>query len=65
MRKRLGKSTRKLGIVREEVNRAPTSQHIDHDINGRVFIYSLHRKLQKVDGNINDIYDPHGTARHR
>ncbi len=58
MRKRLGKSTRKLGIVREEVNRALTSQHIDHDINGRVkSIYSLHRKLQKVDGNINDIYD--------
>lgn len=58
MRKRLGKSTRKLGIVREEVNRTLNAQHINHDINGRVkSIYSLHKKLQKVDGNIDDIYD--------
>lgn len=58
MRKRLGKSTRKLGIVREEVDRALTAQGVPHEINGRVkSIYSLHKKLLKVDGNIDDIYD--------
>ena len=58
MKKRLGKSTRKLGLVREEVDRALKAQHIDNDINGRVkSIYSLHKKLLKVDGNIDDIYD--------
>ena len=58
MKKRLGKSTRKLGIVREEVDRTLTAQHITHEINGRVkSIYSLHKKLSKVEGNIDDIYD--------
>lgn len=58
MRKRLGKSTRKLGVVREEVERALKAQHIKHDINGRVkSIYSLHKKLQKGDRSIDDIYD--------
>lgn len=58
MRKRLGKSTRKLGVVREEVDRALKAENIDHEINGRVkSIYSLHKKLAKVDGNIDDIYD--------
>lgn len=58
MRKRLGKSTRKLGIVREEVDRSLTTQKIPHEINGRVkSIYSLHKKLVKVNGNIDDIYD--------
>jgi guanosine-3',5'-bis(diphosphate) 3'-pyrophosphohydrolase len=58
MRKRLGKSTRKLGIVREEVSRALTAQNIQNDINGRVkSIYSLHRKLKKVNDNIDDVYD--------
>ena len=58
MKKRLGKSTRKLGIVREEVDRALKAQHIDNEINGRVkSIYSLHKKLKKTDGNIDDIYD--------
>lgn len=58
LRKRLGRSTRKLGIVREEVNRALTAQHINHEINGRVkSLYSLHKKLQKGDRTIDDIYD--------
>lgn len=58
MRKRLGKSTRKLGVVREEVERTLKAQSIKHEVNGRVkSIYSLHKKLQKVDGNIDDIYD--------
>lgn len=57
MRKRLGKSTRKLGIVREEVDRALTAQNIPHEINGRVkSIYSLHKKLSKAS-SIDDIYD--------
>jgi guanosine-3',5'-bis(diphosphate) 3'-pyrophosphohydrolase len=58
MRKRLGRSTRKLGIVREEVAQALKAQNITNDINGRVkSIYSLHKKLKKVDGNIDDVYD--------
>lgn len=58
MRKRLGKSTRKLGVVREEVDRALKNENIHYEINGRVkSIYSLHKKLRKVDGNIDDIYD--------
>lgn len=58
MKKRLGKSTRKLGIVHTEVNQALSAQGITHEINGRVkSIYSLHKKLLKVDNNIDDIYD--------
>jgi len=58
MKKRLGKSTRKLGVVRVEVERELAKQGITFEINGRVkSIYSLHKKLQKVDGNIDDIYD--------
>lgn len=58
LRKRLGKSTRKLGIVREEVDRALTAQRLEHDINGRVkSVYSLHKKLRKGDRTIDDIYD--------
>ncbi|MFZ1249913.1 MAG: RelA/SpoT family protein [Candidatus Microsaccharimonas sp.] len=58
VRKRLGKSTRKLGVVREEVSRALNSHTIKHEINGRVKgVYSLHKKLRKVNGNIDDIYD--------
>ncbi|MFZ2126571.1 MAG: RelA/SpoT family protein [Candidatus Microsaccharimonas sp.] len=58
IRKRLGKSTRKLGAVREEVEKALKAEGISFEINGRVkSIYSLYKKLQKVDGNIDDIYD--------
>ena len=58
MKKKLGKSTRKLGIVREEVDRALKSQGIAFEINGRVkSIYSLHKKLKKVNNNVDDIYD--------
>lgn len=58
MKKRLGKSTRKLGAVREEVEAQLKKQGIEFEINGRVkSIYSLYKKLKKVDGNIDDIYD--------
>lgn len=58
MQKRLGKSTRKLGVVRQEVAGALEKEGINFEINGRVkSIYSLHKKLKKVDGNIDDIYD--------
>lgn len=58
MRKRLGKSTRKLAVVRDEVEQALRQQNITAEINGRVkSIYSLHKKLAKVNGNIDDIYD--------
>ncbi|RWZ78866.1 MAG: bifunctional (p)ppGpp synthetase/guanosine-3',5'-bis(diphosphate) 3'-pyrophosphohydrolase [Candidatus Microsaccharimonas sossegonensis] len=58
IRKRLGKSTRKLGIIREEVSKALHREKVEFEINGRVkSIYSLHKKLAKVQGNIDDIYD--------
>ena len=57
MKKRLGKSTRKLGEVRKEVEAALTEHGIKVEINGRVkSIYSLSKKLKKVK-NIDDIYD--------
>lgn len=58
MKKRLGKSTRKLGAVRIEVEKRLKNENISFEINGRVkSIYSLYRKLKKVNGNIDDIYD--------
>lgn len=58
MKKRLGKSTRKLGVVRQGLETELKKQAIEYEINGRVkSIYSLHKKLRKVDGNIDDIYD--------
>jgi GTP diphosphokinase / guanosine-3',5'-bis(diphosphate) 3'-diphosphatase len=58
MKKRLGKSTRKLGKVRHEVESELAKNNIDFEINGRVkSIYSLYKKLKKVDDNIDDIYD--------
>lgn len=58
MKKRLGKSTRKLGIVRAEVESELKKQGIAFEVNGRVkSIYSLHKKLAKSDEVIDDIYD--------
>jgi len=58
IKKRLGKSTRKLGKIRAEVDIALKEQKLNVEINGRVkSIYSLHKKLAKVNGNIDDIYD--------
>lgn len=57
MRKRLGKSTRKLGRVREDVENQLKKAGIDFKISGRVkSIYSLHKKLQKA-GEIDQVYD--------
>jgi len=58
MKKRLGKSTRKLGQIRIEVEKSLEKHGIKAEINGRVkSIYSLYKKLDKVDGDIDDIYD--------
>lgn len=58
MAKRLGRSTRKLGAVRQQVEKELKLHDIDFEINGRVkSIYSLHKKLQKTDNNLDDIYD--------
>lgn len=58
LRKRLGKSTRKLGVVRADVETALKKQGMTFEINGRVkSVYSLYRKLKKVDNNMDDIYD--------
>lgn len=58
MKKRLSKSTRKLGIVRNDVEAELKKHQIEFEINGRIkSLYSLYKKLKKVDGNIDDIYD--------
>ena len=58
LKKKLGKSARKLGVIRDEVETALKKQGISAEINGRVkSVYSLHKKLLKVNNNINDIYD--------
>ncbi len=58
MRKRLGKSTRHLGKVRERVESELRAAGVEFEISGRVkSIYSLHKKLQKTGGDIDRIYD--------
>lgn len=57
LRKRLGKSARKLGTVQDEVSNSLKNQGMKFEINGRIkSTYSLYKKLQKVK-NIEDIYD--------
>jgi GTP pyrophosphokinase len=58
MKKRLGKSTRKLGQIRVDVEAELKKQNVKAEINGRVkSIYSLYKKLAKFDGNIDNVYD--------
>ena len=58
MKDRLGKSHRQLAVVRKEVGESLNTHHIAHTLDGRIkSIYSLHKKLAKVDENIDDIYD--------
>lgn len=58
IRKKLGRSTRKLGAVRVEVEKVLKTEGLSFEINGRVKgVYSLYKKLKKVDGNIDDVYD--------
>lgn len=58
MKDRLGKSHRKLAVVRKEFSEELDRQGIKHEMDGRVkSIYSLKRKLEKTDDNIDDIYD--------
>jgi guanosine-3',5'-bis(diphosphate) 3'-pyrophosphohydrolase len=58
MKKRLGKSTRKLGVVRQDIETTLKKHDIDFEVNGRVkSVYSLYKKLKKVGGSVDDIYD--------
>ncbi|EDK72493.1 metal dependent phosphohydrolase [candidate division TM7 genomosp. GTL1] len=58
MKDRLGKSHRKLAVIRQETEKLLEANHIKFTLDGRVkSIYSLYKKLRKVDGNIDDIYD--------
>lgn len=58
MKKRLGRSARKLGEVRTEVETEFRKQGLSAEINGRVkSLFSLYKKMSKVKGNIDDIYD--------
>jgi guanosine-3',5'-bis(diphosphate) 3'-pyrophosphohydrolase len=57
-KKRLGKSTKKLGEVKVEVENEIKKYGIKAEINGRIkSTYSLHRKLAKYNGDIDRIYD--------
>lgn len=57
IKKRLGKSTRHMGIIRNEIAKELQAQGIKFEINGRVKgAYSLYRKLNKTK-DIDDIYD--------
>lgn len=58
MRKRLGKSTRRLGRVRQAVETELNKAGIEFEISGRVkSVYSLHKKLKKYGGDIDQVYD--------
>lgn len=58
MKDRLGKSHRKLVVSQKEIEKILHDHHIPFLIDGRVkSIYSLHKKLKKVDDDINEIYD--------
>ncbi len=58
LKERLGKSHRKLAHAQKEVTQKLKQQHIEHTLDGRVkSVYSLKKKLDKVEGNIDDIYD--------
>jgi GTP pyrophosphokinase len=57
MKKRLGKSARRLGVVRSEIEAELKKQGVLVEINGRVkSLYSLYQKLKKVK-DINNVYD--------
>lgn len=58
MSRRLGRSARKLGEIRTEVEYALKQNNIEAEINGRIkSVYSLYKKLAKSNDNIDDIYD--------
>lgn len=58
LKDRLGKSHRKLATVRQEIDTLLTQQGIQHTIDGRIkSVYSLYKKLKKVDGDIDEVYD--------
>jgi GTP pyrophosphokinase len=58
MKKRVGKSTKKMSVIQEEVKKALEEQRIPSQVDGRIkSVYSLYKKLVKVNGNIDNIYD--------
>ena len=57
-RKNLSRSTRKLGKIKLEVDKALKKNKLKFEINGRIkSIYSLHKKMVRKDENIDDIHD--------
>lgn len=58
MKQRLGRASKKLDKVRDDVKRTLKEGGIDFEMDGRVkSIYSLHKKLAKYHQNIDAIYD--------
>lgn len=57
-KKRISKAHARFEDIKSEVSAELTKQKIKHTINGRIkSIYSLHKKLKKVDDNIDEVYD--------
>lgn len=58
MRKRLGRASKKLDVVRADVKKALDERGVEFEMDGRVkSIYSLHKKLAKHNQNFEEIYD--------
>ena len=58
MNQRLGAARKKLDLAKREVTEKLKSEKLHFEMDGRVkSIYSLHKKLEKYDGDISKIYD--------
>jgi GTP pyrophosphokinase len=58
LKKRLGRANSALEKARRDVATHLQSEGITFTIDGRIkSIYSLHKKLRRVDGDINEVYD--------
>lgn len=58
MKDRLGKSHKRMAVVRKEVAMMLETDGVDFELDGRVkSVYSLHKKMLKTDNNIDKVYD--------
>lgn len=58
VKSRLGRASKKLDHIRDELGKELKKQRVEFELDGRVkSIYSLEKKLKKHNQNINEIYD--------
>ncbi len=58
IKKKLGRSHKQLEQVRHDVSGALKQNSIEYEMDGRIkSTYSLYKKLKKVDGDIDQVYD--------